>query len=52
MSLVRSGLRQVLRRETQSQVIYECRRCGTTVDRSAESCPVCGAAEIAQYDIR
>jgi len=51
MSLVLRGLRQFLRRETRSQVIYECRRCGTTIDRGTECCPVCDAAEIARYDI-
>lgn len=42
------GLKQFVRRD---QVVYECRRCGTTVDRDTDDCPACGATAIARYDI-
>jgi len=36
---------------TQTEVVYECRRCGTTVDSNTETCPTCGADAIAQHRI-
>lgn len=32
-------------------VVYECRKCGETVSESAERCPACDAAAIAEYPI-
>ncbi len=29
----------------------ECRDCGTTIEPDERSCPVCGSAEIARYDL-
>lgn len=31
-------------------VIYECRRCGTTLDAEATACPYCGPTEIARFE--
>jgi hypothetical protein len=33
-------------------IIHECRNCGTTLDEQRDSCYVCGADEIACYDLR
>jgi rubrerythrin len=30
---------------------HECRRCGTRVDDDAETCPECGAADIAHHEL-
>jgi len=35
----------------QGEVVYECRRCGTTVDSETETCPACSADAIVQYQI-
>jgi rubrerythrin len=37
---------------TDRVVLYECRRCGTTVDAGSEQCPRCGVDSIARYEIR
>lgn len=37
---------------TNGVVIYECRRCGTTVDSESDPCPFCELDCIARYDIR
>jgi len=31
--------------------VYECRRCGTTVDAHDEECPYCGPTDIVEYEI-
>ncbi|WP_265110601.1 zinc-ribbon domain-containing protein [Halosolutus halophilus] len=31
-------------------VTYECRNCGTTLESTERTCPVCGSIEIAEYD--
>ncbi|WP_449289640.1 DUF7129 domain-containing putative zinc-binding protein [Natronococcus pandeyae] len=36
---------------TQSEVVYECRHCGTSVDKHTEACPACGSEAIAMYHI-
>lgn len=33
-------------------ILYECRRCGTTVDSKADRCPHCETDEVARYEIR
>jgi len=30
---------------------YECRSCGTTLQEQRETCPNCGAEDIASYDL-
>ena len=35
-----------------NSVVHECRRCGTNCDRHTESCPACGAGDIAYYHIQ
>lgn len=45
------GLKRLVRRDRE-KVVYECRRCGTTVERGTDCCPACDAAEIARYEIR
>ncbi|RXK47890.1 hypothetical protein EAF64_14730 [Halorientalis pallida] len=34
-----------------SEVVVECRHCGTTVSSKAEECPDCGGSEICRYEI-
>lgn len=31
--------------------VYECRRCGRTVEEETDRCPVCGAEGIASYTV-
>jgi len=35
---------------TQADTVSECRRCGTSVDSGADTCPECGSDEIARYE--
>ena len=37
--------------QSDRELVVECRQCGSNVDPSAESCPVCDSTEIARYDI-
>ncbi|AEH39092.1 hypothetical protein Halxa_0492 (plasmid) [Halopiger xanaduensis SH-6] len=34
---------------TRTEAVYECRRCGMTVDEDTDSCPECGSEAIVQY---
>lgn len=36
---------------TERQVIYECRRCGTTLERRTANCPYCGRTHVARFVI-
>lgn len=37
---------------TATDVVRECRRCGTTVDATEESCPHCGPeSDLVSYEI-
>jgi|AntDeeMinimDraft_5_1070356.scaffolds.fasta_scaffold06200_3 rubrerythrin len=41
----------VIRTEEESDVLYECRRCGTSLDVSQRSCPMCGSGDCATYEL-
>jgi rubrerythrin len=45
------GLVDAFRRD-RTEVVAECRRCGTSADRDATTCPVCDADAIVTYRIR
>ncbi|MFC6838459.1 hypothetical protein [Halomarina ordinaria] len=47
MSLLRAV---VTRFDAPSDRVYECRRCGTTLDADAEACPRCDSTSIACYE--
>lgn len=36
---------------TDYVILYECRRCGTTVDSESDDCPYCDVHAIARYEI-
>ncbi|AEN07463.1 hypothetical protein Halar_0198 (plasmid) [halophilic archaeon DL31] len=42
---------RLLSRTDQTGVVYECRRCGTSVDSDDTTCPACGADAIIQHQI-
>lgn len=45
-------IRTVLRRlRATTTVLYECRNCGTSIEDDRETCPACGADEVAEYDL-
>ena len=45
-------LRRLLQRfRTGTEVVYECRNCGTTVEDVDSDCPSCEGNEIATYQI-
>lgn len=44
-------VRIALGRPSQHQTIHECRRCGTEVGPRTGSCPSCGSADVATYDL-
>lgn len=50
MKLLRK-LNTAVEGESAVTVIHECRRCGTTVDRAASTCPYCGPTDIVTYYI-
>jgi len=35
----------------KTEVVIECRNCGTTVDPETEECPDCGGTEFVRYEI-
>ena len=43
-------LRKLLPWVNRRGIHYECRRCGTSVDVTADECPACGSARIARYE--
>lgn len=49
MSL-RSVLTGLLPGDT-TEVVIECRQCGTTVEAETDTCPECGATEFSRYVI-
>lgn len=54
MTFLESLGRLVLERrlgDESPDVVVECRRCGTTLDASAETCPVCDSGDVARYEI-
>jgi uncharacterized OB-fold protein len=44
-------LRSVLLGGKRSEVVTECRNCGTPVEPNARDCPTCGAADLVRYEI-
>jgi ribosomal protein L37E len=46
-----SLIRRVRQWLADEAVVYECRRCGTTLDGQQDACSVCGSDEIARYDL-
>ncbi|EMA31121.1 hypothetical protein C445_15196 [Halobiforma lacisalsi AJ5] len=45
------NVNRLLARTTQTAVVYECRRCGTSVDEDTERCPECDAEAIVRHRI-
>jgi rubrerythrin len=39
------------RRRNDQHRCFECRNCGTTLERADEPCPACGADEIHEYHL-
>lgn len=44
-------LERVRRLFDDPNVIYECRRCGTTLPGRSDACGRCGSEEIASFDL-
>lgn len=34
-----------------TDVVYECRRCGTTLGSELDECSLCGTSEVVRYEI-
>lgn len=51
MSAVIHHVKRAFSRQVQT-VVCECRRCGTTVDAEAETCPECESTDIVAHEIR
>ncbi|WP_226005975.1 hypothetical protein [Natrinema salinisoli] len=49
--MVFDGVDRLLSRTNQEVIVYECRRCGTTVDEDIDTCPECSAEAIVQHRI-
>lgn len=41
----------MLRDSDPDHVVHECRRCGTTLERATDTCPVCDVEDVARYVI-
>jgi rubrerythrin len=50
LSMIRV-LKQVSPFSTDSEELFECRQCGTSLDEGQESCPECGCQDIACYEL-
>ncbi|EMA11545.1 hypothetical protein C437_01495 [Haloarcula vallismortis ATCC 29715] len=48
MSSLLADVKQFLR--PSDSELYECRRCGTILDKAADKCPSCGFEDIARYE--
>lgn len=48
-----ASIANLFRRLTRGRpgTVRECRRCGTTVESSADECPACDATDIATYQL-
>ena len=44
-------LRVLLGQPQRITHIYECRQCGTSVEKGAETCPYCGPTDVVEYKI-
>lgn len=48
---MRKAISSVITRvSTRSEVLYECRDCGTNLDAGTSTCPACDSTDIAVYD--
>ncbi len=43
------SVKAAVRRGTCDATLYECRRCGTTLDSDDERCQCCGSSDVAEY---
>lgn len=37
--------------DMETQILYECRRCGTNLQTRNAACPYCGPTDVARYVI-
>lgn len=44
-------IRQMVDTDTEPQIVYECRRCGTNLQTPNAACPYCGPTDVARYVI-
>lgn len=44
-------LRSYVLDEGTTEVVRECRHCGTAVEPDEQECPNCGSSDIARYEI-
>jgi predicted Zn-ribbon and HTH transcriptional regulator len=51
LSMIMIEIVKRMLRQSDRELVVECRQCGSKVDPDAESCPVCESTEIARYDI-
>lgn len=47
-----SSLWQFPAGSTSDYVLYECRRCGTTLDGMGDTCPYCGISNVVRFELR
>jgi rubrerythrin len=38
--------------DRRPETVYECRACGTTLERGDRTCPYCGPTDVAEFDLR
>lgn len=46
------AIRRMIESRPDGVVIYECRRCGTTLDYETDTCPYCGPTDVVRFEIR
>lgn len=44
------NLKRIFGRD-RNRTLFECRRCGKTVEADTETCPECGADDIIRFDL-
>lgn len=45
------GVFRTLLEEATTDVVFECRACGTTLDGENSTCPYCGPTDVVCYDL-
>jgi rubrerythrin len=48
---VLSPIRKLIGARSAGVDLIECRRCGTSVDETADGCPSCGSDEFARFEL-
>lgn len=51
LDAVGTALRRRLVERSRPSVVFECRRCGTTLDGPDQSCPACQRCDVVRFEV-